>query len=61
MNVPVPEILEETVEVVKSFSQDVPQKGICERTCEQIRDAPISQVIEQIMDVPAPQVTEGDR
>ena len=41
----VPVMFEEVVDVVKLFTPDVPQRGICERTCEQIMDVPAHQVM----------------
>ena len=53
-DVPVPQFVEEILEVIKV----IPQERESERVVEQIFDVPVLQVLEEIVDVPVSQVVE---
>ena len=53
-SVPVPQIQEQIVDVIKV----IPQEQMSKRLVEQIVDVPMPQILEQIVDVPVPQIME---
>jgi len=58
VDVPVPQVVEEVIEVAKV----IPQERVQQRTVEQVVDVPVPQIVEeileQVVDVPVPQVVE---